>query len=120
MNVTSRRNLSGVLCSFGIATLCVSGVPAAHAGPQDQYEKGESTIVKYRDLKLQTPEGAEALYRRIRGAAMKVCGKAVDMHVLNNAIQRDCIERAVAKAVSDVNSQQLTALYVSRTHKALG
>jgi UrcA family protein len=120
MNVTSRRNLSGALCAFGIAALCVAGLPAAHAGPQDNYEKGASTIVKYRDLNLQTPEGAEALYRRIQSAANKVCGRAMDMHILSTAIRRDCVERAVAKAVSDVNSGQLTALHVTRKHKALG
>jgi UrcA family protein len=120
VNAKSRRGLSGGLWVFGVAALCVAGLPSAHAGPKNEYEDVRSTIVKYGDLNLQSPAGAEELYRRINRAANKVCWKAMDQRILNNAIRRDCVQRAVAKAVGDVNNGNLTALDVSRTHKALG
>jgi hypothetical protein len=64
--------------------------------------------------------GLAALYRRIQHAADKVCWDSRDIHVLTDTSRRDCVERAVAKAVSDVNNRHLTALYTRKSHKALG
>lgn len=117
-----RHRLSGGLCAFGIAALCAGTLPAAHANDRDQGRliEGESTVVKFADLNLQTPEGVEALYRRIQHAASKVCWDAQDIHILTDIARRECVEQAVARAVSDVNNRYLTALYTRKTSKALG
>ncbi|MEJ0038765.1 MAG: UrcA family protein [Gammaproteobacteria bacterium] len=120
MKAKSGRSLSGGLCAFGIAALCVAGLPSAHADGNDKHMKGSSTTVKFSDLNLQSPAGAEELYRRIERAANKVCWEPADQHILTNIDRRDCVERAVAKAVSDVNNSHLTALYARKTNKALG
>lgn len=122
MNTKIRHSLSGALCAFGIAALCVAGMPGAHANDKDKgkYIEGSSTVVKFGDLNLQNPAGVEALYRRIQGAANRVCGDARDIKVLNDIARRECVETAVAKAVRDVNNRNLTALYVRKTIKALG
>ena len=106
--------------AFGLAALCVAGAPGARAGEQDKYIETSSTVVKYGDLNLQNPAGAEELFRRIQRAANKVCWDATDLRVLNDIALRDCVERAVAKAVSEVNDRHLTALYEKRTNKAVG
>jgi UrcA family protein len=123
MNTTTiRHSLSGGLCAIGIAALCVGGLPTVHANDKDQgkYIEGQSAVVKFGDLNLQNPDGVEALYRRIQRAAEKVCWDTRDIHVLNDIAKRNCKERAVAKAVSDVNNGHLTALYTRKTNKALG
>jgi UrcA family protein len=118
MNVNIRRTVSGGLWAFGLAALCVAGIPGAHAN--DKYIEGRSTVVKFADLNLRSPAGAEELFRRIQRAANTVCWDAQDFHVLNDIARRECVERAVAKAVKDVNNQHLTALYARKTNKALG
>ena len=121
MNVKTKRVLSGGLCAFGLAALCVAGLPSAHADGKDhQYVEGRSDVVKFGDLNLQSPAGAEELYRRIQRAATKVCWEPTDPHVLSSRDRRDCVERAVAKAVGDVNNGYLTALYTKKTNKAYG
>jgi UrcA family protein len=98
----------------------VAATPGAHANDKDKIVEGNSTVVKFGDLNLQSTDGAEALYRRIQRAANKVCWDSRDIHVLNDTARRDCVERAVAKAVSDVDNRHLTALYTRKSHKALG
>jgi UrcA family protein len=120
MTTMIRRTLSGGLCAFGIAALCVAGLPGAHANEKNKLIEGNSAVVKFGDLNLQNPAGAETLYRRIQHAAEKVCGDTRDIHVLNDIARRECVERAVAKAVNDVNKPFLTALYERKTNKALG
>jgi UrcA family protein len=100
--------------------LCVAGLPSAHADGKDEYVEGKSAVVKFADLNLQSPAGAEELYRRIQRAATKVCWEPTDPHVLSSRDRRDCVERAVAKAVGDVNNGYLTALYTRKTNKAFG
>jgi len=120
MIAITRRTLSRGLCAFGIAALCVAGLPGAHANEKDKLIEGRSAIVKFADLNLQNPAGAEELYRRIQRAATKVCWDSRDIHVLNDIASRKCVEAAVAKAVNDVNKPFLTALYERKTSKALG
>lgn len=118
-----RHRLSGGLCAFGVAALCAGTLPAAaHANDKDKGSliEGQSTVVKFADLNLQNPEGVKALYRRIQHAASKVCWDAQDIHVLTDTSRRECVEQAVARAVSDVNNRYLTALYTRKTNKALG
>jgi UrcA family protein len=116
----TRRTLSRGLCAFGVAALAVAGLPGAHASEKDKLIEGRSSIVKFADLNLQNPAGAETLYRRIQHAAEKVCWDSRDIHVLNDVARRKCVESAVAKAVNDVNKPFLTALYERKSNKALG
>jgi UrcA family protein len=120
MNTIIRRGLSSGLCAFGIAALCVAGLPAAHANQKDNLIEGSSITVKFGDLNLQSSAGAEELFRRIQHAATKVCWDARDMRVLNDIARRECVERAVAKAVNDVNKPYLNALYAKKSNKAYG
>ena len=117
-----RHSLSGGLYAFGMAALCAGALTAAQANDKDEGRivEGENTVVKFGDLNLQNPEGVEALYRRIQHAATKVCWDAQDIHVLTEIARRDCMEHAVAKAVSDVNNRYLTTLYTRKSSKALG
>jgi UrcA family protein len=72
-----------------------------------------STVVKFADLNLSTPQGATALYSRINWAARDVC-KSYD--VKTGRFERPsnsnpCVRKAVGDAVAKVGAPQLTAVY---------
>lgn len=75
-------------------------------------------VVRFKDLNLNSSEGAAALYGRIKRAANQVCGHwdNVDLSQLH-AVQT-CINDAVSRAVAEVNSPMLTSLYNEKTGKA--
>ena len=61
--------------------------------------------VSYADLNIQTPEGAKVLYKRIVSAAYAVCPDYGD---LNETFQ--CVNKAIAGAIKQVDSPALSAL----------
>ncbi|HVP34540.1 MAG TPA: UrcA family protein [Steroidobacteraceae bacterium] len=76
-------------------------------------------IVKFGDLDLTRPAGAQELYRRITHAARDVCetvssgGSAI---AIANGL---CIDRAVADAVATIDSPLLTEHYQHTTHREI-
>ena len=93
----------------GLAALFVS--TASHAAPSD-FEKGSSIKVKFGDLDLGTAEGVQVLYQRIEKAARRVCNNDAEPGDPRwHSHWRYCYQTAVAKAVSDVNNQWLTAMH---------
>jgi UrcA family protein len=70
-----------------------------------------SETVKFADLNVGTPAGAEALYGRIHAAAWHVCQQPA------GALQaaRTCMKRAESDAVGKVNAPLLTAFYQKKT-----
>lgn len=95
------------VCLAALSSVCCV---AAQAGETDEPQFLKTTV-KYADLNLATSQGAEALYRRIRWAAERVCSPAdvKDLGALTS--RKDCIEKAMAEAVTDVGSPTLTAVY---------
>ena len=72
----------------------------------------EGVKVSYADLDLGSPAGAATLYRRIKGAAQKVCGLAPSrVEWQRHAMWVNCYHAAIANAVAKVASPQLTALH---------
>jgi UrcA family protein len=73
--------------------------------------------VRYADLDLSRADDAAALLSRLRSAAGRAC--AIDEvrrpgAALSRAMQ-DCREEAVARAVAQLNSPELTRLYAADT-----
>jgi UrcA family protein len=73
-----------------------------------------SVTVRYDDLNLGTPEGVNALYRRISSAARAVCPDehSRDLNVV--AASERCQANAVAQAVRGVNNRQLALVHAAR------
>jgi UrcA family protein len=72
--------------------------PGAIAGPSPGDPRRE--IVRFADLDLTRPAGAQELYRRIRNAAREVCTAYGPL-----GYDRSCVQQAVA----DVDAPRLTA-----------
>jgi UrcA family protein len=60
-------------------------------------------VVKFADLDLTRPAGAQELYYRIRYAARNVC-RTYD----RLGADRDCIEQAIERAVAEIGAPLLT------------
>jgi UrcA family protein len=110
--VACATSLLSVSCVALSVLLSPPGVAVETAG----YEP-ISEVVKFADLDLTRSTDVAILYSRIKLAANQVCepqdGRSMDtmLHI------RHCEERAVAKAVTDVNSGELTALHQASTNQ---
>ena len=104
---SNRSFVTGVSCLLLGLSLYA---PAAFAGLSDD---PPSLKVNYKELDLSKSAGAEALYRRIKRAASTVCAESFrTMGPLRSAgHEKECIEKAIDNAVSDVNEPLLTALW---------
>ncbi len=61
-------------------------------------------VVKFGDLDLTRPAGAQELYRRLRNAARNVCESYDRL-----GYDRSCVEAAVARAIAEVGAPLLAA-----------
>lgn len=66
---TFTSKLKHPIRSFSLAAICLLGVATAWADPSTT----RSVEVSFRDLDLSTQSGAAKPYRRIQGAAQRVC-----------------------------------------------
>ncbi len=98
------------------SAVCLLG--AASAGASQSASPVPSVTVKYRDLNLNTIEGANTLYRRIRGAARTVCGEE-GRALFEQQAWRACFEDALARAVATVNSPLLTGAHGQASRPAV-
>ena len=84
------------------------GLFAAGAAQADQ------RIIHYKNVDLQTQQGAATVNSRIHTAAMNVCEPA-NIAVLRSARQvHACIDATVGDAVQAVDNPALTAIYEAR------
>jgi UrcA family protein len=107
---TTRRTLvAGAILSA--LALSFATVACAHEGTTSP-----QVIVKFADLDVSSSQGAQALYRRIHGAAEKVCWRMYlresdETYKLN---KYDCLQKVIADAVIKVNQPALYAVFTSK------
>ena len=96
-----------VVCALAIGSSMANAAPALDV---------PSATVKYSDLNLTTDNGAHQLYKRISAAARVVCPDADLRDLSAFASSKTCQSEAIARAVRDVRSPRLAAVYGARTH----
>ena len=74
-----------------------------------------SETVKFADLNVDTPAGAEALYGRIHAAARRVCDQPGSWML--GARTDACVTKAEGEAIAKVSLPLLTAYYEQKTGK---
>jgi UrcA family protein len=94
-----------------LTLLCATTFVAGGASAEE-FKKSES--VSFDSADLQTPGGAQALYRRIQSAAKRVCREPHMDDPTRYSPFRMCVELAVEGAVKQVHSPALTTLYQSK------
>jgi UrcA family protein len=104
MNVFGFRLIpAGALLSLALMQTAVS--QADNAGEPLR------TTVSYADLNLSSKAGAEAMYRRLQAAAVRVCPVSSFVALREVMEQKACVQQAIAGAVAQVNSPLLTRVH---------
>ena len=106
---------AGILGSM-VAIIGTLGVTvAAQADSADRVgAEANAVVVRYGDLDLRSPDGARALYSRLKWAADRACGTAPPAKEMWRHQQyRACFDSAMDKAVQRVGSTRLQALHKS-------
>lgn len=108
MSIITHTKLRGLIATtvFSVLASSFSAVGAA-ADSTD----APTAIVKYEDLNVSTVPGASALYERIRAAAHTVCRDFDQRDLASQALKAACINKAIAKAVTEVNQPALFLVY---------
>jgi UrcA family protein len=112
--VTANRTNIGRIAVLAACMLAGSLGVAAAAAPADDVP---TVVVRYGDLDLSTPEGAQTLYKRISSAARQVCPAGDPRTLVRFDYGRRCRAAAIARAVSSVHSSQLAALHAERVRR---
>jgi UrcA family protein len=110
MNTTIRTKIyTAISCVMGTAALGTALSTSVQA------EDAPHKTVRFKDLDITTPDGAKVLYSRIRAAARDVCDESIARDPILAAAIKACIDKAVDKAVKDVNAPMLTYLRFGTT-----
>ncbi|MDB6044940.1 MAG: hypothetical protein JWM63_3491 [Gammaproteobacteria bacterium] len=96
-----------VLFSAGLASSLELATSAEH--------EFRTVVVRYSDLDLTQPDGARAVYERIKIAARKACGATNIGDLTLFAHCHECYENAVANAVAKVQSIRVSELHRNET-----
>lgn len=104
-----KKNLTCAMLIF------VSGLTGA-AEATNGVDPARTTVVRFADLNLKSPEGVAILYGRIRHAARRVCGyPETTRQVSLGLIAKECLRTATDHAVAQVALPALTSLHQERT-----
>src|SRR5258708_7882186 len=110
MNTTIRTQIyTAISCVMGAAALSPALSTSVKA------EDAPSKTVRFHDLDITKSDGAKVLYSRIRAAARDVCELSTGTDAIMRGVIKVCIEKAVDKAVKDVNAPMLTYLRFGTT-----
>jgi UrcA family protein len=114
-SISSNKKLAraGIAAAVALYTaLFANGVSAEQISVR-------SVTVSFADLDLSKAAGAQALYKRIKFAARRVCGSQGGYtYLASQSAWRKCYDTAVANAVADVDRPSLTALYKQESNRA--
>jgi UrcA family protein len=105
-----------MLVALSIGAVCTDA--SARPRPMKEDVQTFKVTLHFRISDLATESGLEKTYRRIRGAARRVCTAVGDLSDSSRVRHYyECYNEAVARAVSDINSQRLTAFHEKITDK---
>jgi UrcA family protein len=105
----SRARIALLLIAGGLGCALGAGVASANTGDSD----APRLVVRYTRESLATDSGVRDLYRRIVSASRRVCAvdDVRDLHAVH--LVEACRERAVARAIEQINNAQLAAQHAS-------
>ena len=94
---------------IGALTLCAISPSGLAATASDELRR---EVVRFADLDLTRPAGAQQLYRRIERAAQEVCAAYG-----SRGYDRSCADAAIGRAVAEVGAPLLTAQRQTLAHR---
>jgi UrcA family protein len=118
MNTAIKTQLNSMtsMLAAGLFTLicAVNSGGALAAEPSQSLTK----IVHYGDLNLDSKQGAETLYARLRSAAKEVCSPLQSIEMSRQREWKNCFNNALANAVGQVDKTTVSALHVQAVNRS--
>ena len=108
---TSTQTTRGMIVAAILTSLISSFSAVCNAADATD---ARTTVVKYADLDLSTPQGATSLYNRIRFASEAVCSPSDQGDLAAISRSQKCVKQAIAGAVAKVNQPTLSAVYAAK------
>jgi UrcA family protein len=102
-----RRAMAVPAVVAGLVTVAM----IAGAGRASAAQPYETRTVYYKPSELTTDQGTRALYGRIEAAAAMACPPEDSERPYETATSRECQRQAIARAVAEIGSARLTALF---------
>ena len=75
------------------------------------WDTPRSEVIGYYDVDFDRPASTARLYKRIHAAATRVCAPVASLDARTRLRVHECVDQAVARAVTEVNHPQLSALH---------
>lgn len=108
----------GALVSLAVAFggLAANGAFANGADVNEPNGARDNAItIQYSELDLASPEGVQALYRRVATAARQLCQEPNVRELSRYSVYQTCFRETVSSAVENVNIPQLSALHRTKS-----
>jgi UrcA family protein len=112
---TQLNSMTSMLAAGLFALICAASSGAAMAAEPSQ---PLTKIVHYGDLNLDSEQGAQALYARLRGAARQVCSPLESAEMSRQRLWKNCFNNALANAVGQVDKTTLSTLHVQAVNRS--
>ncbi len=93
--------------------IVLSGPAVVMAGTISYIEVGKASV-SYADLNLESEEGVQVLYRRLKRASKGVCGGASSRHggsVIMKSSRQQCYRETLSNAVDNIDNEDLTRIH---------
>lgn len=98
-------------------TAMALGLGAGHTYAATPDDKAPTHVVRYGDLDLSQPSGAQRLYERIQIAARIVCDNPMLPALSEVPAFQACVKKAVNQAVEQVDSERVTQIHEAATQR---
>lgn len=97
-----------------VTALLTAGMAFTEAQAANQTQPVTQITVRYDDLDLSKPAGAEAMLIRLKRAAERACGYAPDARAAVRWRYNRCFDAALADAVEQLDAPLVSALHTDR------
>jgi UrcA family protein len=111
------RSIASIFAGACVAIAYAAGGGSALA---QQPTEPETKKVTFGDLDVDSPEGAKALYTRLRSAALQVCSPLESRELSRMIAWQTCVSSALSSAVAQINKPKVTALHIQSTSRPAG
>lgn len=107
-NRIQSKSAAPIFAATLFALVCTVTGGMTQAAEQSQ---SLTRIVAYGDLNLESTQGAQVLYSRLRTAARSVCAPLEGRDLRQQSQWHNCFDHAVDSAVTEVNKTTVSALH---------
>jgi UrcA family protein len=109
----SRLKFAMLMLTGGLGCAVAAGTASAATPDSDV----PSVVIHYSNQTLATDQGVQQLYAQIVRAAKQVCPDATIRDLGARASVQQCRQQAVARAIHQIDSPELAALYATSSKR---